>query len=173
MEIVDAELQDIHGGSIRIFVEKSGGKWKVDEAVQNFVKMEEESGYGSLAKYEEFAKRVENLRTELVSLLRGLRSQGKKIIGYGAAAKGNTLLNYFKIGTDLLDYIVDKSSLKQGTFTPGMHIPVYHPDRIEADKPDYVLILPWNFKDEIMKQQEKIRSWGGKFIVPIPNVQVV
>lgn len=173
MEIVDVIPQEIHGGSIRVFVKKKAGKWEAKESVQNFVKIEEEKGYDNIDKYENFAREVDELRTDLLSLLIELKSRGKKIVGYGAAAKGNTLLNYFKIGTDFLDYIVDRSPLKQGTFTPGMHIPVFHPDRIEKDKPDFVLILPWNFKDEIMKQQEKIKGWGGKFIVPIPSVQVV
>lgn len=173
MEIVDVIPQKIHGGSIRVFVKKAEGRWKPKDSVENLARLEKEKGYDNIETYEEFAKRVEELKKELVSLLRELKSQGKKIIGYGAAAKGNTLLNYFKIGTEFLDYIVDKSPLKQNLYTPGTHIPVYHPDRIAKDRPDYVLILPWNFKEEIMRQQEQIRSWGGKFIVPIPSVQVV
>lgn len=173
MEIVDVIPQKIHGGSIRVFVKKSEGRWQPKEAVEKFVKLEEEKGYNKIETYKEFSDRIEKIKKELVSLLRDLKSQNKRIVGYGAAAKGNTLLNFFKIDTEFLDYIVDRSPLKQGTFTPGTHIPVFGPEKIEEDKPDYVLILPWNFKDEIMKQQEKIRSWGGKFIVPIPSVQVV
>jgi hypothetical protein len=173
MEIVDVIMQNIHGGSMRVFVKKSAGKWDVKDSVRKFVEAEEDKGFDKFETYTEFAERVEKLRVNLISLLRDLKSQDKKIIGYGAAAKANTLLNYFKIGTDLIDYIVDKSQLKQGTYTPGMHIPVHGPDRIAQDKPDYVLILPWNFKDEIMRQQDQVRKWGGKFIVPIPKVEVV
>lgn len=173
MEIVDVVPQNIHGGSMRVFVKKSGGRWEAKESVRKFVEREEKGGYGKLETYVAFAERVEKLRAELLELLRSLRSQGKSVIGYGAAAKANTLLNYFKIGTDLLDYVVDKSELKQGTYTPGMHIPVHSPDKIAEDRPDYVLILPWNFKDEIMRQQSQIREWGGKFILPIPDVKVV
>jgi len=135
--------------------------------------LEEEKGYDKLETYEEFAKRVKKIKEDLMTLLSDLKSQGKSIVGYGAAAKGNTLLNYFGITTGILDYIVDRSELKQGKYTPGTHIPVYHPDKIAETKPDYVLILPWNFKDEIMEQQSKIREWDGKFIIPVPKVEVV
>lgn len=173
MEIVDVIPQNIHGGSIRVFVKKSGGKWKVKDSVEEFVKLEEEKGYDRLETYQEFAERVRKMKEDMMKLLNELKSKGKKIVGYGAAAKGNTLLNYFGITTEHLDYIVDKSELKQNRFTPGTRIPVYHPDKIAETKPDYVLILPWNFKDEIMEQQKNIREWGGKFIIPVPNVEVV
>jgi len=173
MEIVDVVSQNIHGGSIRIFVKKSVGNWKVKDSVKKFVDLEENRGLDKFETYAEFAYRVEKLHEDLLSLLRELKSKNKKIVGYGAAAKANTLLNHFRIGTDLLDYIVDKSTLKQGTFTPGMHIPVYSPEKIAQDKPDYILILPWNFKDEIMRQQNQVIKWGGKFIVPIPKVEVI
>lgn len=112
------------------------------------------------------------VKHRLLELLIGLKKEGRSIAGYGAPGKGNTLLNYCGIRTDFLDYTVDRSPYKQGKFLPGTHIPILHPDRIRETRPDYVLILPWNLKQEIMKQLEYIREWGGRFIVPIPDVQV-
>jgi len=109
----------------------------------------------------------------LLQFLIKAKNEGKNMVGYGAPAKGNTLLNYCGVRTDFLDYTVDRSPYKQNKYLPGTHIPVKHPDKIKEDKPDYVLILPWNIKDEIMKQMNYIREWGGKFVIPIPKVEVV
>jgi hypothetical protein len=106
-------------------------------------------------------------------MLIGLKSGGKRIVGYGAPAKGNTLLNYCGIRTDFLDYTVDRSPYKQNCYLPGSHIPITHPDRIRGDRPDYILILPWNIKEEIMEQMGYIREWGGRFIVPIPHALII
>jgi len=119
------------------------------------------------------AKKVKGLKTKLVQLLGGLKKTGKTIAAYGAAAKGNTLLNYCGIGRGYIDYVVDRSPYKQGRYLPGSHIPIEAPDRMRETKPDYVLILPWNIKDEIMEQMRYIREWNGRFIIPIPKIQVI
>jgi len=123
--------------------------------------------------YDALAARVHRIRSELVDLLRGLKAQGKRLAGYGATAKGNTLLNYYGIGPDLLDYLADRNQLKQGKLSPGMLIPVVPPERVLETQPDYLLILAWNFGDEIMQQQAEYQRRGGKFILPIPTPRVI
>jgi hypothetical protein len=125
-----------------------------------------------LKTYNTFGENVKETKRKLLEFLINAKREGKKIAGYGAPGKGNTLLNYCGIRTDFLDYTVDRSPFKQGKFLPGTHIPIYSPEHIDETRPDYVLILPWNLKDEIMKQMEFIREWGGKFVVPIPEVTV-
>lgn len=173
LEILDVKQFPVHGGSIRVFIKKSSAKWSITDSVNNLINLENQMKLDDIETYKNFAEKVNRLRKDLVYLLRDLKDQGKKIVGYGAPAKGNTLLNYCKIGTDIIDYIVDKSSLKQGVYTPGAHIPVFPVEKLLEDKPDYVLILPWNFKDEIIKQQEKYKESGGKFIIPIPQPQII
>ncbi len=172
MEIMDVKRTMIHGGSIRVFVKKKKGKWPVSPAAKELIELEKKMKLDAPETYKKFAKKVEHLRENLVGLLRKLKADGKKIVGNGAPAKGNTLLNYCKIGTDLVDYIVEINPIKQGLYTPGMHIPVLPLEKIPEDKPDYVLILPWNLKDDIMKQEQRIRKWGGKFIIPVPDPRV-
>ena len=130
------------------------------------------AGVATLAYYGAFAARVKETKRKLLEFLIGARRAGKTVVGYGAPGKGNTLLNYCGIRTDFLDYTVDRSPHKQGKYLPGTHIPIHEPERIFETKPDYVLILPWNLKDEIMKQMSDIRAWGGQFVVPIPEVAV-
>jgi hypothetical protein len=132
-----------------------------------------EMGLGSLACYRAFPEKVKATKRKLLNFLIKAKAEGKSIVGYGAPAKGNTLLNYCGIRSDFLDYTVDRSPHKQCQFLPGTHIPIHHPDKIKETKPDYLLILPWNLKDEIMEQMKCIRSWGGKFVVPIPEVQIL
>ena len=132
-----------------------------------------ENGYGSIDHYLGFQKKVQAVKRSLLQILIGIKNEGKKIVGYGAPAKGNTLLNYCGIRTDFLDYTVDRSPHKQNCYLPGSRIPIRHPDRIREDRPEYVLILPWNIKEEIMEQMGHIREWGGRFIVPIPHVRVI
>jgi hypothetical protein len=136
---------------------------------------EKEAAFGlkEVATYRAFAEKAKSLKLELIATLIDLKRQGKTIVGYGAPAKGNTLLNYCGIRTDFLEYTVDRSPHKQGKFLPGTHIPIFNPDEIRKTQPEYVLILPWNLKDEIMGQLEYIRQWGGKFIVAIPTVEVL
>lgn len=123
--------------------------------------------------YLHFHEKVKAMKRDILKFLIQAKEEGKTIVGYGAPAKGNTLLNYCGIGRDFIDYTVDKNPYKQGRYLPGSHIPIEQPSKIRETKPDYVLILPWNLKDEIMEQMDSIRQWGGKFVIPIPRVQVV
>ena len=133
---------------------------------------EEAAGFTCLEHYLSFAEKVKETKRNLLAFLTEAKREGKSIVGYGAAAKGNTLLNYCGIRSDFIDYTVDRSPHKQDHFLPGTHLPIHHPDEIKRTKPDYLLILPWNIKDEIMEQMAYIREWGGRFIVPIPEVKV-
>lgn len=171
MVLFDVKRVGVHGGSIRVFAKKSPARQS--DSVKKLLELEKNEGLCSIQIYESFAKNVELIKEKLVSLLNHLKENGKTIVGYGAPAKGNVLLNYCKIGTDLLEYTVDKTPIKQGLYTPGMRIPVLPPKRIVEDMPDYVLILSWNFADEIMKQQQKYKDLGGKFILPIPEPKII
>jgi hypothetical protein len=132
----------------------------------------QEIGLSKLSAYQNFSEQVKETKKNLISLLSELKKSGKSISGYGAPAKGNTLLNYCGIGANFIDYTVDLNPHKQGRFLPGTHIPIYHPDKIRETRPDYLLILPWNLKNEIISQMEFISEWGGKFITPIPKAEV-
>ncbi len=172
MKIFDIERTKIHGGSIRVYVTKDKSA-EAGEAVGELVALEKSLGFDRLETYLTFSAKVESIRKNLVSFLEKLKSDGKKVAGYGAAAKGNTMLNFCKIDTGLLDYIIDKSPHKQGLYTPGMHIPVVKPSKILEDRPDYIVILAWNFADEIMGQEKGYAASGGKFILPIPEIRVI
>lgn len=171
-EVFDVEMQDIHGGSFRCFVGRKG-KRGVSERIRDLTLLEEKEGVYSRERLGRFAQDVFNHRKELSYLLADLKKQGKRIAGISAPAKGNTLLNYCRIGPETLDYVTEKSKLKIGKFTPGMHIPVYSDDALLADRPDYALILAWNFAEEIIENNKKYREMGGKFIVPIPRPHVI
>ena len=160
----------VHGGSLRLFAAPGA-----EAGPSTRVLMDEERAAGMLEHryYAGFAERVEALRVELRALLGRLKSEGKRVAAYGASAKGSTLLNYFGIGAAELEYVVDRSTEKQGRFTPGTHLRILPPAQLLADQPDYVLLLTWNFMDEIAAQQAEYRARGGKFIVPIPDVRVV
>lgn len=173
MEIFKIERLPIHGGSIRVHAQKQGGGRSVEPSVSEWLRREKEARLFEKETHVAFAKRVETIRLELMKLLSDLRSKGKTIAGYGAPAKGNTLLNYYRIGPDTLLFLVDRNELKQGLFSPGMHIPVVPPSRILEMKPDYLLLLAWNFADEIIQQQEEYRKRGGKFILPIPKPAII
>jgi hypothetical protein len=167
----EVERIAIHGGSLRLFVTHLGTEAPTS-AVSQLLK--EESGWVSdPVVYRSFGERVNRLRDDLVKLLRQLKGEGHSIAAYGASAKGSTLLNYFGIGRDVLDYVVDRSSVKQGRYTPGTQLPILDPSRLLEEPPDYVLLLTWNFKEEILHQQAAYRAGGGKFIIPIPDVSVV
>lgn len=172
LKLLDIKKQPIHGGSIRIYVTHAESTREPTQATKQFLSEEKQAGLASRAPYTAFAQRVEKIREDLTTLIKGLKKSGKRIVGYGAAAKGNVLLNYCQIGPDLLDYIVDSVPYKQGRFTPGTHIPIFPEKRLETDLPNYVLLLAWNFADEIMRKQDSYRQRGGQFIITIPNLRV-
>ena len=167
----DVEKLAIHGGSLRIFVSKKGA-YERTERVTSLLKEETASDIDKLSFYAGFASRVNGLKKELVATLADLKSKGARIAAYGAAAKGATLVNFFGIGSDTIDFVVDRSTYKQGRYMPGARIPILPPSALVEKKPDYCLLLAWNFADEILAQQKDYRDGGGKFIVPIPNVRV-
>ena len=171
--LFDVEELPTHGGSLRIYARHAADVSKpILPSVSDLRKREEEAGITSLALYQSFSGKVIETRRKLIEFLDGAKQAGKRIVGYGAPAKGNTLLNYCGIGVNYLDYTVDRSPYKQGRFLPGSRIPIYAPDRIFETKPGYVLILPWNLKDEVIQQMRSIGNWGGRFVVPIPQVMV-
>jgi len=173
LTLFDVEELPTHGGSLRIFARHTEDNSKpVGARVTELRAREESRGYARLETYARFAEQVNETKRKLLEFLIQAKRDGKKIAAYGAAAKGNTLLNYCAIRTDFLDYTVDRSPHKQGRFLPGSHIPVYSPDQIRKTRPDYLLILPWNLKDEIIQQNAYIRDWGGQFVVPIPEVTI-
>jgi hypothetical protein len=174
LTIYDVEELPTHGGSLRIYARHSGDRAKpIGQRVGELRAAEQAAGFASLECYAAFAEQVKETKRKLLNFLIQARRAGKTIAGYGAPGKGNTLLNYCGVRTDFLDYTVDRNPYKHGKFLPGTHIPILHPDAIAERRPDYVLILPWNLKDEIMRQLAYIRGWGGQFVVPIPEVQVL
>ncbi len=171
--LFDVEELPTHGGSLRIYARHESDHSKpVESRVTALKDLEEKAGLKTLEYYLAFAEKVHHTKRQLLSFLIETKEKGKTIAGYGAPAKGNTLLNYCGIRTDFIEYTVDRSPHKQGLFLPGTHIPIVEPEAIRKTKPDYLLILPWNLKDEIMQQMACIREWGGAFVVPIPKVMV-
>lgn len=173
MEIFDVKKIPIHGGSLRIYVQKKAAGREISANVGQIVGEEEELGLYHLETFEKFAGKIGRLKKELVGMLQKLKSEGKSVVGYGAPAKCTTLLNYCGIGPDLLEYIVDKGAAKQNLLVPGVGIPIYGPQKLLETKPDYVLILAWNLYDEIVRQQAEFKAQGGKFIVPIPEPRII
>jgi SAM-dependent methyltransferase len=173
LTLFDVEELPTHGGSLRIYARHADDPSRpVTERVTRLRDRELAAGLNRLETYASFTEQVHETKRRLLEFLIAVRRRGKSIVGYGAPGKGNTLLNYCGIRTDFLEYTVDRNPYKHGRFLPGTHIPIYPPDRFRETKPDYVLILPWNLKDEIMEQMSYIRSWGGQFVVPIPDVKV-
>jgi len=170
--ITDVERIPIHGGSLRIYVQHNFPKTS-EESVKLLLAEEKNLGMNELIFYKSFAGKVLTLKGEILKLLKQLKNKGKRIAAYGAAAKGSTLLNYFGIGKEDINYVVDRSLHKQGLYMAGNHIPIYNPGRLLEDQPDYVLLLTWNFADEILQQQDEYRKRGGKFIIPIPEVEIL
>jgi SAM-dependent methyltransferase len=172
--LFDVEELPTHGGSIRIYARHRDDHSKpLSERPQQLRARELALGFDRLQTYQNFSEQVKSTKRKILSLLIELKNSGKSIVGYGAPGKGNTLLNYCGIRTDLLDYTVDRNPYKQGKYTPGTHIPILSPDRIRETRPDYVFVLPWNLKDEISAQMSFVRDWGGRFIIPIPQPRIL
>lgn len=172
LTLFNVEELETHGGSLRIYARHAEDASKpIGERVGELLVREQAAGFTRLEHYLSFAGRVKETKREILEFLITAKREGKSIAGYGAPAKGNTLLNYCGIRSDFIDYTVDRNPHKQNHFLPGSRIPIYHPDKIRETMPDYMVILPWNIKDEIMEQMAYIRGWGGQFVVPIPNVR--
>ena len=174
LTLFDVEELPTHGGSLRVFARHVEDTSRpVSRAVKELRNRETAFGIPQMATYLAFSEKVKETKRKLLDFLIAAKRNGKVVVGYGAPGKGNTLLNYCGIRTDFLDYTVDRNPYKQGKFLPGTHIPIFAPEKIRETEPDYVLILPWNFKDEIVKQMADIRSWGGRFVIPIPEATVI
>ena len=174
LQLFDVEELPTHGGSLRIYGCHAEDSSKlITERVSDLLDQEETKGFRNLDFYLSFAEKVKKTKRNILDFLIQAKKNGKIIVGYGAPAKGNTLLNYCGIRTDFIDYTVDRSPYKQGLFLPGTHIAICSPDEIKKSKPDFLVILPWNLKDEIVEQMQSIREWGGKFVTFIPQVQIV
>lgn len=172
LKIVDVQRIPIHGGSLRVRFARRESELRATAAVAQLLEMERTCGMHRVDYYVQLRDRVLNLKDQLVALLKQLKHERRRIVAYGASAKGSTLLNYFGLGSQTIDYVVDRSSEKQGRYTPGTHLEIFDPEKLVEDKPDYVLLLTWNFAEEILTQQAAYRKLGGKFIVPIPEVRV-
>jgi SAM-dependent methyltransferase len=172
LEVVNVERLPLHHGQLRAFVQRKG-EGEVQPSVEELLAKERELGIDDIETYRRFAERTQGIKDDLRRTLSELRAGGARVAGYGAPAKGNTLLGFLELGPDDLDYIADRSKLKQGLFTPGTHIPVVPPERLLEDQPEYVVLLAWNFADEVMEQQAEYRNRGGRFILPVPEVRVL
>jgi SAM-dependent methyltransferase len=174
LTIFDVEELPTHGGSLRIYARHSeNAEAPITQRLIQLKAREKAAGFTCLKTYLCFVKKVEETKRNLLDFLIKAKREGKSVAGYGAPGKGNTLLNYCGIRTDFIDYTVDRNPYKHGKYTPGTHIPIYDPGKIRETKPDYIFILPWNLKAEIMKQLAYVREWGGRFIIPIPKVTIV
>ncbi|GIW87712.1 MAG: SAM-dependent methyltransferase [Isosphaeraceae bacterium] len=172
--VFDVEELSTHGGSLRVYAQPADNSSRpVLPAVPTLLEREARAGVTTLAYYGGFSERVQQTKRRLLSFLISARDAGRHVVGYGAPGKGNTLLNYCGIRSDLLDYTVDRNPYKQGKFLPGTHIPIHHPGRIAETRPDFILILPWNLQDEIVTQLDYVRTWGGRLAVPIPEPRVL
>jgi hypothetical protein len=174
LTLFDVEELATHGGSLRIYARHAEDTSKlVSERARELRERELRDGVNRIESYFSFAEQVKETKRAILEFLIGAKRAGKTVVGYGAPGKGNTLLNYCGIRQDFIDYTVDRSPYKQGKFTPGTRIPIHHPDMIRDTRPDYVFILPWNLKDEIASQMAYVHEWGGKFVVPIPEVRIL
>ena len=172
MELIEAIHVDTHGGSLRGIAKLKNGKHKVGKSVEKCVKLEMELGLNKLETYKEFFERLNIRKNELQKLFKKLKADNKTISGFGAPAKATTFMYQFGIDKNIIDFIIDDSPLKQGLFSPGMHIPIYSSKKLYSEKPDYVVILAWNFAESIMNKHVKYREMGGHFIVPLPKLEV-
>ncbi len=173
LKVIDVEELSTHGGSLRVYACRADDvTHDIQRSVEDLIAQEKKAGLGSTSGYESFAQQVKETKLALLEFLIRAARAGKSVAGYGAPGKSATLLHYCGIGKDLVQFTVDRSPYKQGRFLPGSRIPIFHPDRIREAKPDYVIILPWNLRDEIMGQMEFIRDWGGRFVLPIPELRI-
>jgi SAM-dependent methyltransferase len=172
MEVVHAERLPLHHGQLRVTVMRKG-EGEADSSVAEVLEAERERGVDRVETYRAFGEQVQGIKRDLTATLERLRSEGCRIAGYGAPAKGNTLLGFLELGPETIDYIADRSPLKQGRFTPGTHIPVVPAEKLVEDQPEYAVLFAWNFVDEVMEQQREYRERGGRFIIPVPTVQIL
>jgi len=174
LKVFDVEKISTHGGSLRLFCTHSENKViKIQESVYDLLEFEKEKGMMEITYYQKFSKKVTSVINQFIEFCNDVKKEGKTIVGYGAPAKANTLLNCSKIKQDVIEYVVDLSPHKQGLYLPGSHIHIKSPEMIKKSKPDYVIIFPWNLKEEVIKQIEFIKDWGGKFVIPIPKLQIL
>jgi SAM-dependent methyltransferase len=173
LNIFDVEEVETHGGSIRVFIQRKGSKYEISSKVNDILKGEKEAGLEKIETYVEYAKKVYLIKDKIVSYVDKLKAENKKISGYGAPAKSSTLLNFCKIGNNKLDYIVDDSPLKVGLYTPGTHIPIVSSKELDRNTPDCIIILAWNFAEEIIKKTEKFANLGVRFIIPLPEPKMI
>lgn len=174
LEVFDIQELGTHGGSLRVFVKhEENENLPVSTSVPDLLEREHRLGFSDITFYQSFQEKVKNTKRKLLECLIQIKKEGKTIAGYGAPGKGNTLLNYCGIRTDFIDYTVDRNPHKQGNYLPGSMIPIFAPERIHAIRPDFLFVLPWNLKSEIMEQMSGIRDWGGKFIIPIPEPEIL
>lgn len=173
LKVIDVEELPTHGGSLRVYLAHAGSSHPHSDRVDALIEEEEAFGLRKLETYAAFGEQVKWTKRRLLEVLIAAKDAGQSICGYGAPGKGNTLLNYCGVGRDFLDFTVDRNPHKHGRFTPGMHVPILPVEALEAAKPDYVLILPWNLRDEVVRQMRHIAGWGGKFLVPIPEASII
>lgn len=174
LSVFDVDVIPTHGGSIRIYACHNEDKnHHVSERISELLAIEKAEGLDEIERYNQFEEKVKETKRKILEFLIREKGNGKQIVGYGAPGKGNTLLNYCGIRQDFLDYTVDMSPHKYGTYTPGTRIPIYHPDMLKETKPDYIFILPWNLKKEITEQHSYVREWGGRFVIPIPEIEII
>jgi hypothetical protein len=173
LKVFDVEKLPTHGGSLRVYLSRIDAAHEIAPSVTALLSHEHKIGFEDIETYGRFAARVHRTKRKLLSLLIQCKDEDAKICGYGAPGKGNTLLNYCGVGTDFLEFTVDRNPYKHGRYTPGMHIPIHPVSAIDTARPDYLLLLPWNLKDEIVAQMRHVADWGCKFIVPIPEVYVI
>ena len=174
LTVFDVEQIPTHGGSLRIYAQRSDfGNQKVNTNVLDLQRKEDQEGISSIELYQGFQEKAEDIKVNFLSFLLKAKKSGLSVVGYGAAAKGNTLMNFSGIRPDLLAYVVDKSSAKQGKYMPGSRLPIVDEIQLKKDQPNYVVIFPWNIKNEVIEQLNYIKEWGGKFVIFIPSIQVI
>ena len=173
MDIFKIEHVDSHGGSIRVFIQKNGGKYEKDNSVDEFLEKEKIFGLDNFRTYQEFGNRLQEIKNQIRDFLIKLKKEGKSVVGYGAPAKATTLLNFYNINNQYIDYIVEDNPLKQGKTVPGVRIPIKSKESLEQNNPDYIFIFAWNFAEEIMKKNEVFRESGAKFVIPSPELKIV